>query len=427
MAGLFTKNRLIQLTVASFFIVSPVLVNRYYHIGLCAQWAILCALWFYMKEHEESFYKIFTKWLILHIVTTFIFPHLEFVVLVVFIAHLFKLRFIEKKASYHQLIVSIVSVLLTIMLIGLINGCFMFNKSGDYSAWGYGEKNLDLLALFNPYGSSKLLYFMKEGSVFWAEGYNYLGIGGIILLFLAIAVAFKSNIKRCKIRNYIPLLVALSLLTLIAISNRITVFNQVIFEIQLSEKIFALLSVFRASGRLFWPAYYFLIYVLLFFVVKYYDKKSIPILIVLIALQIFDNCDIDKHKNNFNPAENPIKSSKWEVIGRGSKNLVIAGKVPWDDGKFLALFACKHNMKINRGFAARFDWRALQSYVKNLTVQLKEGIADPQNVYIVSKEITAIPKDKITCGFIDNFKVCVSKQSALSELIAEKHGSHGLL
>lgn len=427
LSGLFTKNRLIQLTAASFFIVSPVLVNRYHHTSLCAQWVILCALWFYLKEHEGAFRKVFVSWLTLHIVTSLIHPYLEFIILFVFIAHLFKLRFIQKNINYLQLTLSIVSVSIMLMFNWWINGCFIFEKSTEYSAWGFGEKNLDLLALFNPYGSSKLLYFMKEGSVFWAEGYNYLGLGGIILLFAAVVVFLKSNTMREQLRNYIPLLIALFLLTLIAIGNTVTVYNQILFEIQLSDRLSNLAGVFRSSGRLFWAAYYFIIYVLLYVVVKYFHRKSIPILIALIALQVFDNSDIDKYKKDFNPAENPIKSSKWEVIGRGSENVVIAGKIPWDDGKFFALYAYRHNMKINRGYVARFDWKALQSYVKTLKIQLKEGMADPKSVYIVSKDITAISQDKITCGFIDNFKVCVSKQSVLSELFTEKRVPHGLL
>ena len=130
--------------------------------------------------------------------------------------------------------------------------------------YGYGYYKLNLTSIINPIsetpnGIINWSLFLPEIPKSWeegeGEGFNYLGIGGIFLLIIGIFYIFF-NFTEFKKKKYRPYFLIIILFSLIALTNRISFANNLLFEIELPKYIYGILSIVRASGRLFWPVYY---------------------------------------------------------------------------------------------------------------------------------------------------------------------------
>ena len=166
----------------------------------------------------------------------------------------------------------------------------------DSLGLGYGYYKLNLVSIFNP------LYAASKGSFLWSnflpsipvsggeasEGFNYLGFGGI-LLFLVLIILAIFDYKKIINKEVRPYLFMSFLLTIIALTNNISFSNISVLEFELPKYIYGLLSIIRASGRLFWPVYYIIFIASIVIIYKKFSKKiSICILSLLFFIQIID-------------------------------------------------------------------------------------------------------------------------------------------
>ena len=163
----------------------------------------------------------------------------------------------------------------------------------DGIASGYGEYKLNLLSAFDPGSNfntwSYILPDIKLTTLEQAEGFNYFGLGSliIILLSMVIYIVRKSRFSYLK-KNFI-FIIASIFFTIIALSNKISFGNVEILNIELNKYILAGLSIFRASGRFFWPVYYLILIFSLVFLYKNISKKKYVILIfTCLLVQIID-------------------------------------------------------------------------------------------------------------------------------------------
>ena len=137
----------------------------------------------------------------------------------------------------------------------------------------------------------------------------FLNFRGIFLLIIVIFYIFFS-FTEFKNKKYRPYFLIVILFSLIAITNKISFANNLLFEIELPKYVYGILSIVRASGRLFWPVYY-LIFLgsILIIYNKFSRKNSLYILILLFSLQIIDTSF--GLKNYFN--SNAFKKEKKEM------------------------------------------------------------------------------------------------------------------
>ena len=169
-------------------------------------------------------------------------------------------------------------------------GYFSINLD-DGLGWGYGNYNLNLKS--NPSGQNNIESFSwsnflikldyQNGEI---EGFSYLGISGIIFFILFLFNILK---RRYKIffQNLNWVILILPLL-MISISNNINFGAIDLVTIDLNKFVYAFFSIFRASGRMIWPIYYFIFIIGIIFTFKYFKSKSILVLLILLALQIAD-------------------------------------------------------------------------------------------------------------------------------------------
>ena len=120
------------------------------------------------------------------------------------------------------------------------------------------------------------------------EGFNYLGLGGILLLIILIIFTML-NYKKMFSKNIRPYLLICILLTIIALTNNISFSQITLVELEIPKYIYGPLSLVRTSGRLFWPVYYLIFIASIFIIYEKFGKKiSISILSLLFLIQIID-------------------------------------------------------------------------------------------------------------------------------------------
>ncbi len=163
----------------------------------------------------------------------------------------------------------------------------------DGIASGYGEYKLNLLSFFDPGNNfntwSIILPDIELTTLEQAEGFNYFGLGSLIIVLLSIIIYVLSKSKFTYFKKNFIFIFSSIFFTIIALTNKISFGNIEIFNIELNNYVLAGLSIFRASGRFFWPVYYLILIFSLFFLYKNISIKKYVILVCsCILIQIVD-------------------------------------------------------------------------------------------------------------------------------------------
>ena len=163
----------------------------------------------------------------------------------------------------------------------------------DGIASGYGEYKLNLLSAFDPGSNFNMWSFIlpdiKLTSLEQAEGFNYFGLGSLIIILLSIIIYILSKSKFTYLKKNFIFIFSSIFFTVIALSNKISFGNIEILNIEFNNYILAGLSIFRASGRFFWPVYYLILIFSLVFLYKNISiNKYVTLICTCILIQIID-------------------------------------------------------------------------------------------------------------------------------------------
>ncbi len=162
----------------------------------------------------------------------------------------------------------------------------------DTLGYGYGVYKLNLLSPINPLGYNlngyfNWSYFLPRFEINFGEkeGFNYLGLGYLIM-FLLFIFNFKSYFSHeIKKKGYI---VIIFFITIFSLSNEISFGKTDIVNINLYKFIEAPLSLARASGRFFWIVYYLLLFCCLINLKNFFHRRYKIILMILLSIQFID-------------------------------------------------------------------------------------------------------------------------------------------
>jgi hypothetical protein len=295
-------NYFICMLGSTLLTLMPFFFARYGHDTLLAQWLILITFYvFVFEESRTTRYILFSA-----ILTTTIAVQPYFYPMCGVFIGLSLLRDVLNDWKHPDAMV--VSVRLRSVISTVARPLFMYCVAtivplvalGLLAMHGgngkFGYYTMDPLSWFNPRENNSLFLGSWEIGPGQYEGYQYLGLGNIILVVIAAGLAIFG-----KVRLKGPLSLALrwlvigcAILYLVAISPTITAFGHVIIDIDPSvipiagsyiEKIF---NIFRSSGRLFMPGSYLLIIVALAIVVTTNRRWIVPVLATLLVVQLAD-------------------------------------------------------------------------------------------------------------------------------------------
>jgi hypothetical protein len=155
-------------------------------------------------------------------------------------------------------------------------GLALFLAASGLSAWalgyrggggvgGFGRFSMNALSPVVPQisGLTQLLIgtprWFVDATGRQYEGFNYLGAGVLLCIGAAAVILWRERHTWSVPRAVLPLVVALTALTLFALSNRVYVRHTLVLNVPLPERMLTLFNELRSSGRMFWPVAYALL------------------------------------------------------------------------------------------------------------------------------------------------------------------------
>ncbi len=373
----FSKNRWLPIIGSLFFTLAPVYIIRLDgHYALFAQWVLLAGLYLYFKKEFSVI-----RWLILLVITSMIHAYLLIMLLLLLLTDFIQ-RYFLKQISIREIIkqLSIIGISLFILMYAI--GYFMIGSG--VGTTGFGYYHMDLLSLGDSQGIWSQIIPNQEGTIGDPEGFNYLGIG---MILLTIIVFFKllftsNNFVLYNKAKLTPIVVLFLFLFFYALSNHIAIAGEEIYSYSLPSITQYFTQTFRASGRFFWLDYY-LIYLTVFYFVftKLKDKTIIILLIVLLVMQIIDTKYAwEQYRSKFlHPSKYFLQmdSPVWNMIAKRYKKIILV--LPENKSKDwlqLSHFAANNKMQINTGFFARVD----ESKLSDAKVEIANSVV--QNKFL---------------------------------------------
>ena len=314
-----TKNNSYSLLAGVFFIISPILIYRLnFHLSLGAHWLILAAIFLDIDKNQKN---ILIKKIFLIILSSLV--HFYFTIILI-IMNLF-FSFFNNKLKFTNNFFKENFLIFLFLTIAMYFVGYFHIPATDALGFGFGYYKTNFLSFIDPMPSSNLnnwsvilpdIYNFK-GEI---EGFAYLGLGILILIFYLLVKNIKNFINIQLNYKYFSLCLFLFIL---ALSNNISFGSFNLISIDLPNVLYAPLSILRASGRLIWPVYYIII---IFSIYKFYNLKQKGhsfFLIIFLLIQIFDfsnslNINLLKEKKVRNDELNdPI----WKFVSENYTNI----------------------------------------------------------------------------------------------------------
>ena len=264
--------------------------------------------------------------------------------------------------------------------------------SGNYGAFA-----MPLDALWNPavetYSTFLPAIEQRPGRGF--EGFQYLGLG--LLLLLPAAVILARRLPRPapdapdSLSRYRWLVPALVVLTLLAVSTYPDFAGYALPRLHLPVEIANALDAVRASGRLFWPVAYVLVFVALRVIYRLPQRTARLALIAALVVQIADLVPMSvairaqSAEARHEPFYVRTPSPEWDrLIGQADDIAFVPGDVTKGLGHFqeIAWRAAKAQVPVRSVYVARTS-QASAARQQAETDHFRAGEVVPGRLYIL--------------------------------------------
>lgn len=425
-------------------ICSPPMLSRIgLHAALVGHFLILAAFYLIFCPNKKRFNLYWTLLLAAGALVQF---YLFAMLFALWITSKLDKIVISKAALTRNLILTLIATAIFILFILWQAGYFAVTASSA-NEFGFGLYRMNLLSIFNPrnnYADSSWSYLLpalpepnslylnsnirlSEGS---HEGFNFLGLGVIGLIPFAVFGAVK-KFSFCKrqVSQNLFLFMCLILLWTFALSNNVSI-GALNFHYEIPAQLMPLLSIFRCSGRMFWPVFYAIIFIQMVIVVRAYPAKLARFILgVCCLIQLADTSagwmaleTRLKQDSKITPT-NLFLNPFWDSAAKNYNSIRVE---PLVNGQFqprwehLAPFAAKNHLSTNAVYLARIDQTKLNNANGAFDTHLSTGELNQQSLYILDDSkvlpvLLNIDQQHDLLAKIDNFvvlalgwKTCVS-------------------
>lgn len=391
----YIKNYFLIMIIIPFFVCSTGILWRLYaHSSLAGHWIILLALAVYIYRDKFSSLKLLISiWAAITSLSVLIHSYFLVIVGIIMVGYLID-DYLRKKKLLRVFSVFTVSVICTLVTFFIVGG---FIPGGSVSEEGLGSYSMNLNGMINPQGYSTFLKDLPLADTKQYEGFQYLGLGLIILSLICIIVKIENfkkphflSKKGYYLQKYTGYLFIILSLTLLALSPKITLSSIYIIDYSngLLDKV---LSPFRSTGRFFWPVWYLVALYVIITLYRYFKMKTFMILTLFcLFVQINDlkpliNLRSLPLKESNIEYITPLQSSFWDNASNYYKhiNLLSNGLIKYEP---LAIYAAHHELTLNNGYIARRDFSLISQNISNDLKNLAMGNLQEEDLYIIPEE-----------------------------------------
>jgi hypothetical protein len=412
-----------------FFLIAPPLTYRFGgHFTLTSHWLILAALLLYCRAASDEFSlrRFALQCVLLMGVAVGVNPYLAFMVLGVLAASC------GAAAVKHRVAPVMGMGMLAAILLAFAAFSFAFGLIGggqqDLAAPGYRYLSMNLLAPVNPDQAPSPILPRLPSFPGQYEGYNYLG-AGISGLLVAIAIALivrRTKVRRGDLIEWGPLAICSVCLTALAVSTLVTAGRTVLIDLDPGQRLTPWLSIFRASGRLFWVPYYALTLCAIVGTIRCLKPRYAAIVLTAaLALQVFDTQSIRgfvKRAHMAFSAAPALASPVWRSLGHDCRHLAIVP--PWQCGsdtpggkegfRTFGFVAAEDGLTINSYYAGRYRRDTLVYHCHTAIDQLLRDGPTADTAYVVTPRIARVLAGQSLrsghCYSVDGFVLCTREE-----------------
>jgi hypothetical protein len=297
-----------------------------------------------------------------------------------------------------------------------------------YASGGYRDLSMNLLAPIDPRGWTSLIVpRFSSASTGQYEGYNYLGAGVLALALIVVIACLtqRRKLRMLDLRWVLPLAACCLLLTVMALSTRITIGSRTLLDLDPSQRFSPLLAPLRATGRLFWLPYYAILTAVLAASLLLFRRLWANLLLAaVLVVQVADTNPL-RHwvyvtVNGEHPS--PLRSPIWSKLGSMHENLIVlpawqcaanASPGGTEGYRVFGFLAVNQKMRINSYQSARYTQVAKDFHCDQSIAKLSQQPLSPDSVYVVSPDVAAAISEGPTgpgkCHDLDGFIVCSTK------------------
>lgn len=394
--SLATDGVLARVLGCVFFVLAPPMLMRLGgHMALVAQWAILAALYLYLRpamKHQDRW------WTVLVAVAMLIHAYVFLMVGSVWGADLLR-RFVLARrsgagAALRAAAREVVQVFAATVAVAWLAGFFMISSRG-MQAEGFGYYKMNLLAPFNGAGWSAFGLAFGEAPGEY-EGFNYFGAGGLLLLLAALPAWLLTHRRASARRLMWPLACVALGLTLFAITPMVGLGHEQ-WQMPLPGWLQTRLahSSIQATGRLFWVAYYALLIGAVMVLARALSARWLTLLLaVAVVVQLVD---IGPAMNNLRTTllsrattddASPLQGPFWtQAASRYTRLRLVPSRILAPGWEVLAQYALEHHMSTDAIQVARADWKVFNHVRADQLQRLANGAPEEQTLYALDPSV----------------------------------------
>jgi hypothetical protein len=425
-------SRVVGLLGGLFFMIAPSFVWRAFaHFSLANHWLILAALDFYLGVEDRLSKAGIAFACAMAFIAGGINPYIALMVLMIIAATALKSVLTGGKRWAPAIALLGLSVGFTALGLAL----FGFIRPGEstYAGSGYGFYSMNLLSPIDPEGYSFLLPTQNIGAGQY-EGYNYLGLGIILLGSFSLlhrpSLFFESFSARTA-----GLWTVVVCSTVLAVSTKPFFGAHQLFSIHLPLWVEQGLSAFRASGRLFWPSVYIIITWSVAASAVAFKRRTAAVLSILLLIQFSDLEGLYRNIRRYHEAatssvftDGPI----WQALGKDHRHLVVIpawqcepAKSPAGDQGFWVFgkLAAHFDMTINSFYAARYSPHQIEFFCEKQPRQIADEGLRPDTAYVFAKPSSTLglALNDHFCQVLDGVTLCsnVAGKKGLDNSVVE--------
>jgi hypothetical protein len=423
-----TENAWIQTAGATLFVLSPLLVHRAAQAALTAHWLILASLWLYFgRARASTGAGVFLRWLLVVSVASMTHPYLTVMVLALAAAALARDGSQEPARLVSRTLVPGAALVVAAMLVWWVTGYFIVGGRGDFEVLGFGSASMNLLSPVMPLTGS---LFFGRGLFELAdpaqnEGYAYLGAGTLFLLVVAAAsIRPRWAELRAWLGTHAFLVLASALLIAFALGPRITVGTRTVVEYDANW--WGPLTLFRSSGRMFWPVYYALTFATLAVVItRLRSGVACAVIAGAVVLQAADLSGVYRTSREGHAQRLPVMPfsdpfwaaaiPEYEHVVLHPTNMCTPRQDQAIEYRFLMLYVGPAHATINSGYAARHDVQKALEYCKAFAADIEAGRVSDDSLYVtlarMAPTLIAASHQSLVCTLADNHAACFTRAS----------------